>query len=62
MADFDFFVDTAKVKTGRCDGCKYCKAVYANGGWSFLGCYCKPYRGKWVSEIKDCPLKERESK
>ena len=42
-----------------CDICKECKVVYANGQWSFLGCYHPPYRGKWVCEIKDCP-KESE--
>ena len=38
-----------------CDSCKDCRVVYANGQWSFLGCYYPPYRGKWVQEIKKCP-------
>lgn len=46
---------------GRCDGCEYRKRVYAQGGYSFYGCYCRPYTGKRVSEIKNCPKKpERE--
>ena len=40
---------------GRCDKCEHCK-VTSSGSWSFFGCYCKPYRGKWVAEIKDCPI------
>ena len=45
---------------GRCNGCKDCKVVHCNGGYCFLGCYHKPYRGKWVGEIKDCPQKDGE--
>ena len=52
---WDFIDGNEKTKQGRCDGCEFCKAVYANGNWSFYGCYCPPYRGKWVAEIKDCP-------
>lgn len=40
---------------GRCNPCEYAKPVVGTGQWTFLGCYCKPYRGKWVKEIKDCP-------
>ena len=41
----------------RCKGCEYCMGVSANG-FNFFGCYCIPYKGKWVVEIKDseCPL------
>lgn len=42
---------------GRCKGCEHGRETSA-GNWSFLGCYCKPYKGKWVAEIKDCPKKE----
>ena len=41
---------------GRCNKCEHCKVTGGSGGWSFLGCYCKPYTGKWVAEIKDCPI------
>ena len=44
-----------KVQKERCDGCKHCKLVHSNGGFSFYGCRYKPYHGKWVAEIKDCP-------
>ena len=49
------FIDETLKKEGRCDGCKYCKRIYANGGWSFFACYHSPYKGKWVVKIKDCP-------
>ena len=52
---FDIEDKFRKVQKERCDGCKYCKLVHANGGFSFYGCHHKPYRGKWVAEIKDCP-------
>ncbi len=45
---------------GRCNPCEYAKVVIATGQWSFLGCYCNPYRGKWVAEIKDCPKEKKE--
>lgn len=55
---FDGFFAYEKEAKGRCSGCSDCRTVYANGGWQFKGCYYKPYRGKWVAEIKDCPKKE----
>jgi Fe-S-cluster-containing hydrogenase component 2 len=60
--DFDIEDKFLKVKKERCDGCKYCKEVHANGGFSFYGCHHKPYRGKWVAEIKDCPKASGERK
>ncbi len=54
----EFFESLPK---GRCHPCKYARAVFAPGQFMFLGCYHKPYRGKWVAEIKDCP-KEGEKK
>lgn len=56
---FDGFFSYEKEDKGRCSGCSDCRTVYANGGWQFKGCYYKPYRGKWVAEIKDCPKKEK---
>lgn len=55
---FDGFFAYEKEGKGRCSGCPDCRTVYADGGWQFKGCYYKPYRGKWVAEIKDCPKKE----
>lgn len=43
----------------RCDGCKYAQHIYANDGWSFIGCKHKPYRGKWIVEIEECPKERR---
>lgn len=40
---------------GRCNPCEFAKVVVGTGQWHFLGCYCPPYKGKWVAEIKDCP-------
>lgn len=51
-------IEWDKYPDGRCKYCEHAKEI----GWgncSFLGCYCEPYRGKWVKEIKDCP-KESE--
>ena len=47
-----------KTEKQRCDGCEYKRLVYASGDFSFNGCYCNPYKGKWVAEIKDCPKGE----
>lgn len=52
----DGFFEYDNQSKGRCDGCWDCRTVYANGGWSFRGCYHKPYHGKWVCEIRDCPI------
>lgn len=47
----------------RCEGCKYKHIVHANGGYSFNGCYHRPYKGKRVAEIKECPkLKQNNNK
>jgi len=54
MSDIaDFYNSLPK---GRCKPCKYGKVVCAQDNYMFLGCYCRPYSGKRVSEIKDCPL------
>ena len=53
---FDFMEYSTEDRiTGRCLECKSAKIVRALGGWSFVGCYHQPYRGKWTAEIKDCP-------
>lgn len=44
-------------KKKNCEKCGFGKIVYAQDGFSFIGCHCEPYRGKWVREIKECPLK-----
>ena len=45
-----------KAPHGRCNPCGYCRVTGGSGGWAFLGCYHQPYNGKWVAEIKDCPI------
>ena len=55
---FDFEDD--KQNKQRCCGCKYKRPVHASGDFFFNGCYHRPYKGKWVANIKDCP-KEMES-
>lgn len=54
---FDFEYD--KYNKQRCEDCEYKRLVHASGGFSFNGCYHRPYTGKRVAEIKDCP-KEKE--
>lgn len=46
-----------KFHKGRCNPCPYARGVGSYSGYSFLGCYHKPYTGKCVAEIKDCPKK-----
>ena len=48
------FCAEAEIKQ-RCEKCEYRKTVHANGGFSFYGCYHRPYKGKRVAEIKECP-------
>lgn len=48
------------METEECLKCEYSHSVYANCGMKFLGCGHKPYHGKWVIEIKDCPKKQKE--
>lgn len=43
----------------RCQGCEHIKRVYAQNDFSFQGCYHRPYTGKWVAEIKNCPKKRK---
>jgi hypothetical protein len=53
MSRYDEFIKN--LKDGRCKNCNYARCVTATGGFMFLGCYCRPYNGKRVTEIKDCP-------
>lgn len=47
----------------RCSECKYCRDVYTSPPQvKIQGCYCNPYKGKWVTEIEKCPLTESEDK
>lgn len=53
--------DRMREKRERCRGCKYRHIVHANGGYNFYGCYHRPYTGKRVVEIKDCPKGAEEN-
>ena len=46
----------------RCKGCNYCKKVREQNKWWFYGCYCRPYNGKWIIEIENCPREAVEEK
>ena len=52
--------DKGRERNRRCKECEYSKSINAQEDWWFIGCYCKPYRGKWVVEIEKCPLAESE--
>lgn len=41
--------------------CKHCRQVKAYPDFSFYGCFCAPYRGKWIVEIAECPQQSVES-
>ena len=44
----------------NCEFCKSCKGVTAYDGFKFRGCFHEPYKGKWIVEVKECPLKDKE--
>ncbi|MFA9464070.1 MAG: hypothetical protein ACERKN_07225 [Velocimicrobium sp.] len=58
MSKIDEFYEN--LKDGRCKGCKDARRVSASQGFSFLGCYHEPNKGKNVTEIKDCPKTMQE--
>lgn len=60
MTDFFYKPKGLSTISGRCYGCENAEIVYAQDGWSFVGCNHEPYHGEWTAEIKDCP-KESET-
>lgn len=40
--------------------CEHCRGIKAQDGWKFKGCFCPPYRGKFIGEIKECPIKAQK--
>ena len=40
--------------------CKYCKGIAAQDGWRFRGCFCSPFKGKFIRDIKECPKKKQK--
>ena len=55
---FEFEDDVKKHE--RCEKCEYKHIVHTNGGFNFYGCYHRPYTGKRVAEIKECPKEGAE--
>lgn len=43
----------------KCNGCQFARKIGA-GNWYFIGCTHDPYKGKWIAELKSCPLIEDE--
>ena len=42
--------------------CEYCHMISAQDGWKFRGCFHSPYKGKFISEIKECPIVSQKGK
>lgn len=40
--------------------CEYCKGITAQDGWRFRGCFFPPNKGKYVADVKECPLGHRK--
>lgn len=36
--------------------CEYCHGVKAQDGWRFRGCFYHPNKGKYIADVKECPL------
>lgn len=39
-----------------CMDCIHSSFVYSGRNFRFIGCFCEPYKGKWVAELRECPL------
>ena len=39
--------------------CEHCHGITAQDGWKFKGCFCSPFKGKFVAEIKECPKAQK---
>jgi len=48
------------MKSVDCGKCEHKKLVHAQGNFKFYGYHCKPYSGKWIAEIENCPKVESE--
>ena len=48
-----------KKRFARCEHCPRCKMVEGNGSY-YWGCFCLPFRGMPVAEIKKCPIMKEE--
>ena len=44
-----------------CNNCPHCVDRKDQYGWHFKGCFGGPYKGKFIAEIDECPLKQEQS-
>lgn len=42
----------------NCTKCRFCRQIHQK----MYGCYCNPYKGKWLAEITLCPLSKLKCK
>lgn len=59
MEDIKFF-QSQPCKFNNNIKCKYCNIVICQDGWKFVGCFYKPYKGKAIFEIKECPINDNK--
>ena len=45
----------------KCTECEYTREVTAQDIFKFIGCYHKPYKGKWIVEIRNCPRNDKNN-
>lgn len=46
------------IRSERCKNCKYRRKKPYLDVFEVYGCYCKPYKGKRITDIKICPREE----
>lgn len=44
-----------------CNDCPHCVERKDQYGWRFKGCFGGQYKGKFIAEINECPLKQEQS-
>ena len=47
-------------KEDRCKNCEFYRSVFELNAWGAKGCYHEPYHGKYILEIKECPMQGGE--
>lgn len=50
-----------KKSAKNCKDCPHCVDLKAQDGWHFKGCFGGSYKGKWIAEIDECPLKQKQT-
>ena len=43
-----------------CNDCPHCVDRKDQYGWHFKGCFGGPYKGKFIAEIDECPLRQEQ--